>query len=182
MARASGPEQFAVLDRRRHAARRYLRGETQWEIAFALEVDQATVSRDLKALREEWRANALMDVSARVAEELRKVDECEKCAWQAWARSQENAEVLKARMQGKDAVTEKTSKGQAGDPRFLELVLKCVARRCELLGLDAAKREGPADDDSVPLDERRTGLLGVLAALRQRPGTGPDSGAPPGDR
>ena len=30
--------------------------------------------------------------------------------------------------------------GQAGDPRFLDGVLKCVERRCSILGLDAPKQ------------------------------------------
>lgn len=128
-------EALAILERRKRVAARYIRGETQWEIARAFEVDQKTVSNDLKAIRAEWLASAVQDMDAIKARELARVDECEAQAWKAWTKSQENAEVLRARMRGQQSETEKVSKGQAGDPRFLDVVLKCVEKRCLILGV-----------------------------------------------
>lgn len=132
-------DRFAILERRKKVAARYLRGQTQWEIARAFEVDQSTISRDLKVIQAEWLAQAVLARGEWTARELARIDEVERAAWAAWAKSQENAEVLRARMRGDQAETEKISRGQAGDPRFLELVLKCVSKRCELLGLNAPK-------------------------------------------
>lgn len=135
-------KRLVILERRKNVAKRYLRGETQWEIARAFEVDQATISTDLKAIQQEWLAQAVLDRGEWTARELARIDEVERNAWTAWSRSQEDAQVLRAKMRGQQSETEKVSKGQAGDPRYLEIVLKCVAKRCELLGLDAPKTSG----------------------------------------
>ena len=144
MGRASKEEQLAILERRKNVARRYLRGEPQHEIARSFEVDAGTISRDLKALREEWKASALADTTEFKALQLAKLDEVERNAWLAWTKSQENAEALKVRSRGKKVDgTEKVTKGQAGDPRFLAIVLECVeklaARSLALL----ASRQSP---------------------------------------
>lgn len=149
-------KKLVILERRKNVAKRYLRGETQWEIARAFEVDQATISTDLKAIQKEWLAQALLDRGEWTARELARIDEVERNAWVAWTKSQENAEVLRAKMRGQNSETEKISKGQAGDPRYLDIVLKCVTKRCELLGLD--KDPGGGDEDAAD------GGLGSLAA------------------
>lgn len=131
-------EQLAILERRKNVAARYIRGESQWQIARAFEVDQKTVSRDLQAVRAEWLKEAVRDMDEVKAKELAKIDATEAEAWKGWLKSQENAEVIKQRTSGEGeeetSVTEKVIKGQAGDPRFLEIILKCVQRRCEILG------------------------------------------------
>lgn len=160
-----------VLERRSRVAARYLRGETQWQIARAFEVDQATISRDLAAIRKEWRASAVRDMDEIKARELAKIDEAEAQAWRAWTKSQENAEVLRARVRGNTSETEKVSKGQAGDPRFLDLVLKCVEKRCLILGVYAPEARGRGSslviveelvdartDGTVPTDSGTVGL------------------------
>jgi IS30 family transposase len=45
-------------------AQRYLLGATQAEIGAAMGLNQSTVSRDLKRLRERWRAQALAAMAA----------------------------------------------------------------------------------------------------------------------
>jgi hypothetical protein len=132
-------EDLAVAERRKNIARRYLRGELQSEIARAFELSQPTVSRELRAIQKQWLASAALDRGLWTAEQLAKIDEVERHAWLAWAKSQEAAETLRAKMRGDQAETEKITKGQAGDAAFLHLILQCVARRCELLGLNAPK-------------------------------------------
>jgi hypothetical protein len=51
MSRGLTPQKLAVLERRKAVAERYLRQETQWEIAHALGISQPTVSRDLAAIQ-----------------------------------------------------------------------------------------------------------------------------------
>ena len=164
MSRYNPQKKLAILERRKYVAARYLRGQTQWEIARAFEVTQKTISLDLKAIQAEWLAQAVLDRGEWTARELARIDEVERQAWAAWTKSQENAETLRAKTRGADqssAETVKVSKGQAGDPRFLEIVLKCVAKRCELLGLDA-KKESDKNDAS------RNGIP-ALESLRQLP-------------
>lgn len=132
-------QQLSLLERRKSVAKRYLQGQTQWEIARAFEVDQKTISNDLKAIRREWLQDAVLAHGEWTARELAKIDEVERNAWLAWTKSQENAETLRARINDGRQISEKISRGQAGDARFLEVILKCIQRRCELLGLDAPR-------------------------------------------
>lgn len=145
-----------LLERRQKVAARYVRGEAQWQIARAFEVDQSTISRDLAAIRKEWLASAVRSMDEVKARELAKIDATEEQAWRAWTRSQEPAEVLRARINGGTSTTEKVSKGQAGDPRFLEVILKCVEKRCQILGVYEAGAGGEALEPvtlvEVPVD------------------------------
>lgn len=126
---------YAILERRQKVAARYVRGQTQWEIARAFEVTQATISRDLTEIRKEWLASAVRNMDEIKAKELAKIDATEAEAWKAWTKSQENAEVLRTRMRESESETEKIVKGQAGDSKFLDIILKCIKQRCEILGV-----------------------------------------------
>lgn len=130
----------AVAARRAIVAERYLRGDFQSAIAKALRVNQGTISRDLEALRQQWRESALQDFDARKAQELAKLDETERAAWQGWERSLRDAEKTVTRNNDDGTETTTTIEGQAGDPRFLNVVVSCVERRAELLDLNPAKK------------------------------------------
>jgi hypothetical protein len=169
VARPTPQEKLLILERRKNVARRYLRGEAQWEIARAFEVAQSTVSEDLRTIREAWLKEALLDFDERQAKELAKIDELEVMAREAYLRSCQDATVLKARMQGSKGTTEKVTKGQAGDPRFLVVILNCINKRCEIFGIqttpgnvpiliqtlegvreDEILGKQPTDDDPLP--------------------------------
>lgn len=132
-----------IAIRRQKVASAYLRGSTQAEIAAEMEVDQATVSRDLKSLRAEWMKSALIDINEAKARELAKVDALEIEYWSAWERSQLNAEVETTKMQGSDPEKpgklekQKRVEGQTGDPRYLAGIQWCIQKRCEILGVNA---------------------------------------------
>ena len=142
---------------RRRASDLYLQGWLQVDIAKELSIDQATVSRDLKAIQKEWLKSALIDFNEAKARELAKVDKLERTYWAAWERSCEDAETTTRKTKGKvtkvqievgreeegkvvlerPAEATRTLKGQAGDPRFLQGVERCIERRCKILGIDA---------------------------------------------
>jgi predicted transcriptional regulator len=139
---------------RRNVSRLYLKGALQAEIAKELGISQPTVSREIKLLVEEWRAERVYDINEAKARELAKVDNLELEYWDAWKRSQQNAE-----MESKKAVKtngaldkqeiQKRSEGQVGEPRFLLGVQWCIDKRCEILGVDAPKKiaqTNPAGD------------------------------------
>lgn len=131
-----------LADRRKDVATRYLRGEQQAEIAGALGVDIATISRDLATLRSLWLESAVRDFDAARAQELAKIDAVEREYWEAWERSKQNKEISTQEI-GADKKVKKASlrkEGQSGNPAYLDGVLKCIERRCQILGLDAPKR------------------------------------------
>lgn len=146
------PEQLALIIRRHKAGRLYVQGKAQWEIGEALGVDQATISRDLKALQKEWLAYSAQGKAEHVAQELAKLDELERTAREAWERSCKPAEIMHAgTTKGRTAKdgtplpdlvkSYKTVKGQAGDPRFLERIGWCIDERAKILGLVNQKHE-----------------------------------------
>jgi hypothetical protein len=142
-----------IAIRRQKVAAAYLRGGTQADIAVELACDQATVSRDLKALRGEWMKSALIDINEAKARELAKIDTLELEYWTAWKRSQEDAESEITKMQGtppkaNDAnpapaklETQKKREGQSGNPAFLRGVEWCINKRCEIIGVNAPTKQ-----------------------------------------
>lgn len=137
-------KQAEIEQRRARVAAMYCEGKTLRQIGQAEEVHFGTVWRDLEHIRQEWRASSIRDFDSHIAAELAKIDLVEYEATAAWERSQRNAVT---RTQGKSVMGEvdvtKTT-GQAGEPRFLAIILDCVGRRCKLLGLD---EDRPPDDD-----------------------------------
>lgn len=154
-------EETEVLNRRRLVAELYLRGETQVSIAERLGVSQPTVSRDLVAIREEWKARAIEDFKAFIGDALAKIDRLELEYWTAWQSSVGEHTKRTEKLAAADASTGAGSPGAvslptivsivpievtvvteklAGDPRFLDGINRCIERRCRLLGLDAPQR------------------------------------------
>jgi DNA-binding Lrp family transcriptional regulator len=126
MARNSG-KQTQIENRRMQVAQLYHQGiRRQAELAEKLGVDRSTVSRDLKALKEEWRRTALVDTNETVGEALEEIQYLKKTYWQAWASS---------RQSGK------------GDPRFLSGVQWCIAKRCELIP-GGSQRAGEVEENA----------------------------------
>jgi len=138
--------QQQIADRRRNVANLYLRGDWQPAIAEKVGVSQSTISRDLAVVRKQWLKDASRDYDAKVAEELAKIDAIELEAWTEWEKSKDRKRAKK--------MTKKSLKGDAvqlieetatietllPEARYLEIIQKCVVRRCKLLGLDAPER------------------------------------------
>ena len=127
---------------RQTIARLYLQGQmTQVEIGEQMGMSQQMVSYDLAALRKLWIADARMDFDEAKARQLAKIDEAERAAWAGWLRSCETAEKsLAAKIEsqaGSSSKAEVRKEGRDGNPRFLEVVLKCVEQRSRLCGLNA---------------------------------------------
>lgn len=121
-----------------------MRGFRQFEIIAQLGMDpgqRSTVSRDIKAVKEAWRASAVRNFDEAKGQELSKLDLVEKEFWQAWERSKVEKVSTRQRQgkRGETAAMEAETKKERsdGDPRFLEGVLRCITKRCEILGLDA---------------------------------------------
>src|SRR5262245_53003661 len=165
-------EKTDLAHRRQRIAERYLRGEYQTTIAADLGINQAQVSRDLKAIRALWLASAVRDFDAAKAQELAKLDEVERAAWDSFQKSTEEKHVSVQEQHddpltytdkdGKPRIANRTRKhvslrkeGQSGNPAFLTVILTCIERRCAILGLDAPKRFVIDWDNLTPEQEDR---------------------------
>jgi hypothetical protein len=147
----SQQETLQILSRRNKVAAMVLRGESnQLAICKALGMDpsqRSTISRDIKAVKDEWKASAVRAFDEAVGVELAKLDEVEKEAWAAWERSKADRTSSRTnrRTAGErqtDEAEQKTEK-RDGEARWLEVVLGCVERRCKLLGLNAPTKIAP---------------------------------------
>ena len=63
-----------ISNRRKQVAQLYLNKVEQLDIAAKLEVSQATISNDLKALNKEWMEDAKGNIAQRKARELAELD------------------------------------------------------------------------------------------------------------
>jgi hypothetical protein len=142
-----------VLHRRAEVAARYLKGELQSDLATSFGVSQAQISHDLKVIRATWLASAVR------AQELAKIDQVEREYWLAWERSQQDKEVAYSERGPKGTKAGERREGQAGNAAFLDGVLKCIAKRCEILGLDAPKRFNVTLDWETLSDEQIDQLI-----------------------
>lgn len=136
-----GRTREAYLADREEMARRYMRGESQYKIAAEMGFSQQAVSYNISKCRKEWIANSQQLIGERTMLELAKIDEVERSAWEGWLRSCKDSEKLVSETNtggDKPGTKERVEiEPQAGDPRFLDVVLKCVQQRCKILGLDA---------------------------------------------
>jgi hypothetical protein len=145
---------------RKRIAELYLKGWIQADIADDIGVDQSTVSRDLSVLIDEWREEAVKDITETKAQELAKINVLENTYWQAWKDSQEDA-VTKSTEKYMSGTEESTAQKriksldktveQVGDPSFLRGVQWCIEKRCAILGLDAPKRVDQQTDGKMEI-------------------------------
>jgi transposase len=146
-----------------------LRGYTIREIAAALNVNKSTIEVDLKAIREEWKAERLSFMDEAVGEQIAKLDQAERETWEAWERSQQPATATIETVSADGEVEIRTeTRPQYGDPRFPTLALSAIKARNELLGLNAAtKTEAKVAVEYVP-PPSRADVADVLQKLRGR--------------
>jgi hypothetical protein len=105
----------------------YVRGLTQHQIGIELQVTQQTVSLDLCALRKQWLQSSMRDFDAIKAEQLAKLDEVERVAWEAWSKTVRS--MTTTHPDGTVVVTD-----HAGDPRFLDRIAHCIEVRLKVIG------------------------------------------------
>lgn len=153
---------MARENRYRQVAALYLQGKWQTEIATIVGTTQQQVSYDLKILQKRWYQESVADIAERKAIELQRVDKIEREAWEAWERSKQPREVTiteasEGTHPGRKATMRK--EGQAGDPRFLVEIGKCVDRRVAILGIGAREEA---------LKHAGLGLAALLDEARQQ--------------
>jgi hypothetical protein len=134
----------------------YLKGKPQTAIAEVVGVKQATVSRDLKAIRKMWLESTLMDFNEAKAREMARIDQLERVAWEAWENSlgenvtttvkygpkivepgegDETSAVEEVGVLEIEAERKEKTIQLNGDPRYLERIQWCIEQRCKILGV-----------------------------------------------
>lgn len=133
----------------------YLKGWSQSRIGEYLELDQSNVSRELKKIKANWKAESTRDYDLYVQEEVRRLSIIEAEYWDGWQRSQTSKEqTLQEKLtevaEGSDSKVkaQKRTESRVGDPRFLEGLLKCVDQRAKLLDLYPNRNIVPVGSES----------------------------------
>ena len=128
-------------ERRKYVLRQYVRGVPAHVIAERVKVHPDSIYRDIRKIRKQWEAEAKADIATHVRRELAKLDAIEQEAWRGWERSvkidTEHQERTREAASGTYKESKKIVKPSAGDPRYLDVIHKCVDRRCRILGVDA---------------------------------------------
>ena len=120
---------IALNQRREKVANLYIQGWTQAAIAEELQISQPTVCTDLRRIQEAWRESMVRDFDLARELELKKLDRIEREAWAAWERSQKPLQSAHIHDESHQRKTRRLVKNQYGDPRFLEIVNRCIAQR-----------------------------------------------------
>lgn len=134
--------------------RNYTYREIQAEVMKRLGLQAysiATVKKDVDRLLKEWQENRLKDTEQRVTSELARIDLVIKEAWEMWDKSKEDYERKKGKQKGVPKFDEQGVQVAVvttyqemqneeyrakGDARYLDIIIRCIERRCKLLGLD----------------------------------------------
>jgi hypothetical protein len=176
----SGPKRTRFQRERDYVAiaRLYLQGAAQAEMATILNLSPAQVCRDLQVVENRWRAATVLNMDAAKARELAKIDELERTYWQAWLESKTERQITSTKRKGKDSEAMLRRERRDGNPAFLDGVMKCIERRCRLLGIDAPVRQEHTGKDGGPIavddvmglstQERVLRIAAILDAARLR--------------
>lgn len=157
----------------------YLKGTSQVEIGIKLKLSQATISRAIEKMINEWREISFRKIDEQKAIELAKINRLEMTYWEAWERSLEDVETKSTKVTGTDLDQENstpakgersvTEKQSLGDPRYLQGVERCIKMRTELLGTNAPKKFAPTDPDGNALDSQVIFYIPVNGREAQTP-------------
>ena len=174
-----------VALRRRRVANFFVRGYSDCaEIADALEEDMRVISRDVAAIKEQWRTSAVEDWGYYVNQMDAKIAHLEREAWQEWeeSRKEKTVKTTEREMEGGDEGgagkiasqrLELKSEKRCGDPRYLEVVQWCLAQRAKLYGLDVLKVAPTTPDGQEPYqlavgELTRESIMQVVEAARRQ--------------
>jgi hypothetical protein len=166
------------LDRQREydrtrAVELYLRGHSLLEISIAVGVSRRTLSLDLGRVRQRWLASQIRDWDELQAVELARIDQIESAAWDGYDASKQGTKKRKHvkgldSKGGKDIRLRETTTS-SGNPKFLEVALRCIGMRCKILGIDQARDAGALSEaQSSELVTYTTQELEAIVAVRNK--------------
>jgi len=124
---------------RRTVTKLYLQGKTQSEIGEIVGVSRSQVGYDLAVVRKQWLKQTSIALEEHTAQQLAELGMVAGEAWAAWERSLSPREITIVEQVDdgtRKAVIRKEERD--GSSSYLEIILRCIERRCRILGLDAS--------------------------------------------
>ena len=138
--------QEQLMARRQQVSELYLQCLSMAEIGVKVGVSAVTVYKDICWAREQWRTRCADAIEALKQKELGRIDHLEIEYWRGYKRSCRDAVTVTHETgsgtlgHGELGQIDKRKTqivGQAGDPRFLDGVGKCIEQRRRIVGMDA---------------------------------------------
>ena len=141
--RPTGTTNAETVDRRRRVARLLAtRGAmSATEISRLIGTSLSTATRDLAAIKEEWRLEMIASTDVVMARDLAELGMVKQEAWRVYAKSLEHSPKIVTETErpgGVEVVT--TTMDPKPDLNALKLVQTCIEKKRKVLGLD--KDEG----------------------------------------
>jgi hypothetical protein len=165
-----GRSKEQILKDRAEIASCYLQGWTQANIAAKVGLSRQQIGYDLEAIRQEWLQSSLAHFDKKKAEELARIDNLERVAWESFQDSKRVQQTtLSEQVTGDKGERNKASirkVDQVGDPRFLAEVRWCIQKRCDIIGLDHPKKVAPTTPDGRDPYDPYSGLGEILPELQ----------------
>jgi DNA-binding transcriptional MerR regulator len=140
-----------------------------------------TVHKDVKRLLEEWRETRLESVDEAVQLELERINEIIREAWEAWEKSKQDGDKTRTKQFGKLQSGDKNGEADSGkgdggivtvrvertseevtgygDPRYLEIIHRCLMERRKLLGLYSPEKREVSGELSFTSLLMETGVI-----------------------
>lgn len=149
-----------------------LQGKTQQEIANFLELDRSLISREIKAIRQEWKQSGLRDFDEERGQKLAELELVKAELWAAWDESktaQESTSIEKTGVTGtgrdnsalspariKHLIRKQT---KPGDVSYMSGIVNCIKEQSKLLALYPEETTG---GQSITLTDGQLGVIGQL--------------------
>lgn len=151
--------------RAQEVAKHVLRGKTYAAVAKIVGVSPATITNDMKWMRQVWTKKAAKPYAELIASKLARLDELYAVAWECLEKSQrdllETGDDVIESDSGKTTKTSTKRKQQSGSAALIAEVRNITRQQCELLGLldREARESGVTVDDeqviSLVIDDRK---------------------------
>lgn len=146
-----------------------LQGRTQQEIGNYLEVDRSLISREIKAIRQEWKQSGLRDFDEERGQKLAELELVKAELWSAWDESktaQESTAVEKvSSASGSSSLNSARTKylvkkqTKPGDVSYMSGIVNCIKEQSKLLALYPEEITG---GQSITLTDGQLGVIGQL--------------------
>ncbi len=146
---------IAIETRRNRVASLYCEGKPQSEIAKLVAASEPTISRDIAAIKTEWRTQRADEVQSRLFAELAKIDHLERESWEAYHKSK--SPLIETKSEASVTADKKTEnekvvrivRERLPETNFLDQVRWCIEQRCKILGLLAPTKVAPTNVDGT---------------------------------
>lgn len=132
----------------------WTKGYTAVQIAAEIGVSSRQVESYIRKLKDQWIARNEQAVADHRAELIAQSTRVKQEAWRGWEKSLTDAEKTKIGMSGDKPVDiTETIMGQAGDPRFLQVIQKSLEFESDMVQATPPKKIAPTtpEGDALPI-------------------------------